>query len=498
MVKRDAIIKLKCGNCIHYFGKCSKEGFKKDDDACPDHIPIKALFFDNDEKNPKFIPLKLASYITETGVYATTSDTNETFFFNDGIYHNKASIKIKQSIQGILVDSTSKRRIDETINCVKIDTYINRDDCELPNHLIIVNNGIYNFQTDKLEMYDPDYFSTAKLPITYNPKATCKTFLKFLSEVIDKEEINIIQEIFGYLLLKDYRYQKAFCFVGTGANGKSTLLNVMIWFLGRNNITSVSLQDLTNNRFSSARLYHKFANIYPDLSDKALRETAIFKMLTGGDNIPAEQKHRHGFEFVNYAKLIWSANRLPKVKNDDSMAYFRRWLIINFPNRFEGKNSDPNLLEKLTTEEELSGIFNWALIGYRRLLKQNGFSHSKSTEETEELYIRMSDPIKAFLMDCVADYGATDKEMKELGLVLKWYASGHISKAVLYGEYVKYCQKLHLPACANNVFARELLSHGHGLKAGQKGTGKDRIHIWEGIRNIEDVEDDQQEKLADE
>jgi len=497
-MKKDLNDILNCGKCNKHFGGCEKEGEGNDYDPCLDFFPVPTAFFEETEKGSRFVPLRLASYLTYKNKMVTLKDTGETFYFNDGVYHPNAEIKIKEQIQEIISEQINKHRIDEIINCIKISTYIDREKHELPKHFIPVKNGLLNLKTMELEKHNPDYFITNSLPVEYNAGASCDIFNEFLKQVIIEEEVAVIQEIFGYFLLRDYRYQKAFCFIGTGANGKSTLISVMIAFLGKENITSVSLQDIVGNRFASARLYQKYANIYPDLSDKALSDTAIFKMLTGGDNIPAELKHRHGFEFVNYAKLIWSANRLPKVKNDDSLAYFRRWIIINFPNRFEEGKADTELTMKLCNQEVLSGVFNWALEGYKRLLEQKGFSHSKSTEETEEFYIRMSDPVKAFLMDCIADYAEKDEEMVDSKQVLRWKASGYIKKARLYELYVYYCQDKHIPAVANNVFSREILSHGHGLKAGQNMIDGKREHVWEGIEELgsEHKKDDAKETIT--
>jgi len=495
MKEKNIDMLFKCKNCRTFFEKCKIQGFQDDFTACEEFFPVRDYFFDETEKGSRFVPLRLSDYITYMLTLVTLKDTGETFYFNDGIYHQNADIKIKENIQDILGEQVNKHRIDETMNCVKISTYIDREKHELPKNIIPVKNGLLNLDTMELMDHNPDYFILSCLPVEYYREAQCDIFINFLNQIVVPEEVPVIQEIFGYFLLRDYRYQKAFCFIGTGANGKSTLISVMIAFLGKENITSVSLQDIVGNRFASARMYQKYANIYPDLSDKALSDTAIFKMLTGGDNIPAELKHRHGFEFVNYAKLIWSANRLPKVRNDDSLAYFRRWIIINFPNRFEGKAADPELSMKLCDPLLLSGIFNWALDGYKRLQSQEGFSHSKSTEETEEFYVRMSDPVKAFLLDCIADHTVTDSEMFSIGYLFRWNASGFVSKAVLYEKYVEYCQKQKIPAVANNVFSREILSHGHGIRAGQHGVGSSRETIWEGIEFFETTQKNLIEKI---
>jgi len=199
--------------------------------------------------------------------------------------------------------------------------------------------------------------------------------------------------------------------------------------------------DLESNRFAKASLFGKLANIYADLSDDTLQRTGTFKMLTGGDVIEAEKKFKDSFTFVNYAKLLFSCNKLPEVY-DNTDAFFRRWIIIVFPKVFKGDNCDPNILEKLTTPEELSGLLNIALDGLKRILENDGFSYSKSTEETREDYIRKSDPLAAFIMDCVEE----DQDSMLL-------------KQPLYSLFAFYCRQKSLPAVNKDTFFKNISKH---------------------------------------
>jgi putative DNA primase/helicase len=160
--------------------------------------------------------------------------------------------------------------------------------------------------------------------------------------------------------------------VGEGANGKSTLINVIKALLGKENCSAVSLQDIAINKFSAAELLGKMVNLHPDLKADKIKDGGYFKALVSGDRIKAERKYGQPFELENKAKLIFSANEIPET-DDDSYAYFRRWVIVPFNRTFEGDNRDTNLLSKLTTPEELSGLLYWALICLRLLLKENGF-----------------------------------------------------------------------------------------------------------------------------
>ena len=186
-------------------------------------------------------------------------------------------------------------------------------------------------------------------------------------------------------------------------------------------------------------------------------------MLTGGAPIEAEKKFRNSFTFINYAKLIFSANKVPEAA-DDTDAFFRRWIIITFPNKFEGENCDPHLIEKLTKPEELSGLLNLALQGLRRLLEQGRFSHSKTTDEIREDYIRKSDPLAAFVMDCLE----VDPEA--------W-----VEKQTLYNAFTAYCRKQKLPAVSRDTFYKNLPKHVQVAEYRPKVEGT-RIRAFRGIK----------------
>ncbi|MBS3160196.1 hypothetical protein J4213_00690, partial [Candidatus Woesearchaeota archaeon] len=230
----------------------------------------------------------------------------------------------------------------------------------------------------------------------------------------------------------------AFMLEGGGANGKSTFINLLKCFLGKKNCAAVPLQQLEINRFALSSLFGKLANLFADLPDRALRDTSFFKMLVGEDLIPGERKFKDQFFFNNYAKQIFSCNRIPR-SPDDSDAFFRRWVIIRFPNQFLNNQADKRLLTKLTSQEELSGFLNFAIGGLKRLLDQGDFSNSKSINEIREQYTRMSDSVGTFIMDCIL----TSPEDYE-------------QKKTLYTSYCDYCRSMNYPIFPENTFHREL------------------------------------------
>ena len=141
------------------------------------------------------------------------------------------------------------------------------------------------------------------------------------------------------------------------------------------------------------------ANIDADLSSEALKSTSAIKKLTGGDPIYAEFKFKPGFDFINHAKPLYSANDIP-VTPDQTDAFYRRPIIINFVNQFLD-DVDYGLLDKLTTDEELSGLLNIILKRLPRILKEGIVKVTADTiAKNYEKYTIGSDQVKAFIEMC--------------------------------------------------------------------------------------------------
>jgi len=418
-----------------------------------------AKYFDD---HGRFIPKLLAEEIMAEYHFITMMDNEVIYVYNNGFYQPYGEVLIKKLCKDRLQDEYRKNRASEVIDYIKASTYVRRR--EEPPNLIPLKNGVLDLETMELKPHSPEYMFFNKLPVKYDPDATCPNIDKFHREITGSEEdVQLLEEVIGFCLYRDYFIAKALMLVGGGANGKSTWLNLVKTFLGLENVSSRSLQELEENRFAKADLHHKLANIYADLPDRALRRTGTFKMLTGRDPITAERKFQNSFQFVNYAKLLFSANKVPEAY-DDTDAFFRRWIIIVFPNQFVGDDADPNILERLTTEEELSGLLNKALKALKRLLERGQFSYSKTTEEIKEDYIRKSSPIAAFVMDC-----------------LEVDSDAFIVKKELFQTFAEYCRIRSIPSVTQDTFFKNLPQHISVTDFRPKIEGK-RPPVFKGIR----------------
>lgn len=257
--------------------------------------------------------------------------------------------------------------------------------------------GMLDLETFELKDHDPSYLSRIQLPVNYVPGVRCPKWEKFLAEVLEEDSqlIDLFQEFIGYLLIPSTKYQKALILCGSGANGKSTAIQVIEALLGRHNVSNVALSDLSNE-FHRVRLHGKLVNIATELDPQTLERSDWFKAIVTGDSISASHKHKPAFDFNPVCRLIFGCNQLPRVK-DSSHAFYRRLTIIPFNRRFEGDEADLDLADKLLTE--LDGIFMWALRGLHRLREQGRFTESEQAENELAEYRRFNNPLLAFIQD---------------------------------------------------------------------------------------------------
>lgn len=401
--------------------------------------------------------------------FVTLDDTKEIYYYNGGMYHQKGDTIIRTISEDYMEELTSKHRKNEVEDYIRDKNYINRNKFNAPKHLINLKNGIYNLRTKKLISHNPKYKFINEIPVKYDENAECPKIKKFISEVVEEKHVACIQEFIGYCLYRDIPFHKAFMFLGGGKNGKSTVINLITTFLGRENISNKELQQLTYDKFAKSKLFGKLINAAADISSAALGQTSTFKGLTGGDYLDAEKKFLDSFEFKNYAKMLFSANTLPKTK-DDSYAFYRRWILINFPYTFEGKECDPHILEKICTPKELSGLFNWAIEGLLRLLKNNHFSYQKTVEEIREQYKILSDPVFAFAQQ-----------------FLTTQTTGYLIKDDVYHKFNAWCKENDLPVTPKNMFSQDLQKNVPNVKPGRSRINGKLTQVYNYISWKDDV-----------
>jgi putative DNA primase/helicase len=425
----------------------------------------RALFTKDETTTHGFI----ATFITQGHIFKTLDDNKIIYVFREGYYQSTGENVIRQEVEKLFqpFDNITSNFVNEVIGHIRRRTYISRRVFNKDPSLIVVENGVYNLKTGKLEDFDPDIFSINKIPVYYDSDAKSKFISRFLEQVCpDPDYRKTLIEWIGYHLYTDHILQNWMLIYGEENAGKSRFLELLTIFLGEKNVTHVTLQDIVYKRFMVSRLNGKLANIRADIPPNPLKYAGTLKELTGNDWITADIKHRDPHDFKNYAKLTFSCNQVPK-SEDKSTAFHKRHLIIPFTNKFSVGDitTDPHIIKKLSTKEELSGLLNIALAGLKNVLDRGSIFYPFQNEEKAEHWERFSDPLYSFVQETLL------QDIAEA-----------ITKSALYTQYVKYATKNKIPILASNVFSRKIKSYLISLVGQDPDGWISNQRAWRGIR----------------
>jgi putative DNA primase/helicase len=347
-------------------------------------------------------------------------------------------------------------------------TYHKQADIDVDNDIINLKNGLYNIQTGEFKDHSPDYLSVNQKPIIYNPNAKPNLFEIYLKQVLYDTEIRTAVELMAYTFCRDNKYEIITILFGYGANGKSVFTGLLTALHGPRNVSNVPLSSMLKNTFALSDLENKDVNIDTELSSATIEDSAILKKLTGKQPIRIERKNQRAYDTILHAKLFFSANKIPQTA-DESDADYRRKIVLSFPNTFEGDTADPNLLTKLTTDEELSGIFTVLMDALKDiLLKNNGiFINEKTIQARREKYEMAANPIGSFIKKVVAEDSIE---------------SDKVAKDELYQAYQRYCKENKLAVESKENFGK-ILKKKHDFQDGREASGE-RKTIWKGVRLV--------------
>jgi putative DNA primase/helicase len=351
-----------------------------------------------------------------------------------------------------------------------------------PQGVVFINlfNGTLEVGTKgaRLRPHNPIDFLTYQLPFNYDPKAKSSVFQTYLDKVLpDTERQKVLAEFLGYVFIKNgsmnLKEEKALILHGTGANGKSVFFEVVNALLGQVNVSSYSLQNLTESSgYYRAMIANKLVNYASEINGTL--ETAIFKQLVSGEPVDARLPYGKPMEIRQYAKLIFNCNELPK-EVEHTNAYFRRFLIVPFDVTISEHEQDKKLHTKII-QNELSGVLNWVLEGLGRLLEQQGFSHCDASVRAVEHYKTQSDSVKLFIEE--NDYKphpTSYKLLKDLYLAYRTFCNEDGFKPVNKSNFIRRLQGNGVQVERKNVgnVAFMCFSTVSQPKAFEKGTDAD-------------------------
>jgi putative DNA primase/helicase len=272
-------------------------------------------------------------------------------------------------------------------------------------HVTMVNlrNGTFEIRgkEQRLRPFDPGDFLRYQLPFDYDPDATAPMFRQFLDRVLpDKSLQDVIAEYMGYVFTKGLTLDQVLFLYGSGANGKSVLMNVLKAMFGTSNVTGYSIAELTEaNGYNRANIANKLLNWGGEINGRTMNGD-IFKSLASQEEVSACQKYKDPIMMRHYAKLAFNANELPR-EIEATEGFYRRFLVVPFLVTIPQEERDAHLAERIIAGE-LSGVFNWVLEGLQRLLNSGppvAFTRSLAVEQAMAEYRLTSDSVRAFLAE---------------------------------------------------------------------------------------------------
>ena len=418
------------------------------DDSFP-----KEIFFDG----KKFLHSEMAKMLMRE---LAIKKRGESIYSFNGAYFERGEANIRRECTRYL-DSITDRQKKEVISSIK-DRLLSVE-LTPSDKYVCFKNGLLNLETWELESFTPDVILFNQIPHNYNPTAYNATVDKAMNDWCcgDKELRAVIEEIIGYGFIANTKAQKSFFFHGARNNGKSTFLEWISDFYGTANVKHFNLQQM-NGRFNSQYLENTLVNICNDIPKSGLTndEQSFFKQVSTGDTTYGEAKGGETTFFKPYAKLIFSCNTVPSIK-DENGEIARRIMVIPFLADFSEK-PNVNLEDELRTESAFEYLANLAIAGLRRLIQSRPipytFSHSTLIDEATEREFTHLDTVKEFISRIAKE---DDYLMRK-------------SKKDIYEEYKQFCKEMEKLPMAKDPFASEFMTRLklYKTEVKNKSTGK--------------------------
>lgn len=382
----------------------------------------------------------------------------QLYVYKDGVYV-QGNTFIEAAMIKYIPRLTKSRRTE----ILEYITLVMTDEAEpAPSNLIAFKNGIYDIVKDEMLPFDPKHIITNKINFDYNPNAKSELVKNTMRKIScnNDEIIMLLYEVAGYCLFRKSELGKSFILSGKGANGKSTYLDMIRTMLGFENVASLDLSELCSE-FKNSTIVGKLANIGDDISGDFIPDVSVFKKLCTGEALTFNEKFKQPYQASSYAKLLFSANSVPRMgKTKDSYAIKRRVVIVPFKARFTKDDPDysPFIKYELREAANIEYFIKMAVEGLKCVLENNEFTTCEVIEKEMETYEIENNSVLSFI-----DNGDVKIENESVGEI--------------YLSYSVYCRESNLQAMSKIAFSKEIQKHT-GLVSKTTSLGGRSIRIF--------------------
>lgn len=408
-------------------------------------------------KGQQFLFDKFATYLKNNNHIIKIN--NQMHLYKDGIYidgYNHIEAEMIRQIPNL-----NRQKRSEVM--AYLELLIDQNKEMSSANYIAFDNGIYDLDTDELIEFNPNIIITNKINFEYNPDAYNETTDKTLNKLAcnDPDIRALLEEVIGYCFYRRNELRKSFILTGDKSNGKSTFLDMIKTLLGDYNTAALDLKEL-GDRFKTAELFGKLANIGDDIGDEFIANPAVFKKLVSGDRVNVERKGRDPFDFNNYSKLLFSANSIPRIgKGKGSEAIIDRLIIVPFDAKFSANDPDydPYIKYKLRQRESIEYLIKIGLEGLKRVLENRRFTTSVKVQKELEEYEENNNPILGFLKEIDSD-DIENNSTKEV-----------------YKKYNEYCLANNFTPMSNIEFSKQVNKY-FGLEVVSKSINGSKLRVF--------------------
>lgn len=436
-LQQNEFTKEECRDCITVINDfVLKEPLSEDE--------LKTVLRDGAFEKPTFFTSKGSFLFDKFAKYLKRAENiikinGKLYIYRNGIYESGDEAIEAAMIEHIPTLSRSKRQ--------EVLSYLNLlvvKESGLANaNLIAFNNGVLNIIDGSFSDFSPEYIITNKIPHNYNPEAKSELLDGVMNKLAcgDESVHKLLYQSIGYCFYRRNELRKSFFLLGEKRNGKSTFLDMVSTLLGEDNTANLDLCEI-GDRFRTAELTGKLANIGDDINDEWVSNTAIFKKVVSGDTVTVERKGKDPYKLKSFAKFFFSANSLPRLgRGKDSRAVLDRLVIIPFEAKFskEDPDYDPFIKYKLRDEEVMEALIAKSIPALRDVLAEQEFEHCIKVDKSMEDFERSNNPILEFFADLEDDYSIENEPVK-----------------VVYQRYNTFCLSNNLQAISALEFQRQI------------------------------------------
>lgn len=428
---------------------------------------LKSVLRDGAFEKPQFFTSKGSFMFDKFAKYILNAHhiiklNGKLYIYRNGIYEYGDEFIEAAMIEHIPNLSQSKRK--EVLSYLNL--LVHKESTIADANLIAFENGVLDIITDNFTDFSPEYIITNRIPHRYVADAKSELLDRVMLKLAcgDENVLKLLYQSVGYCFYRRNELRKSFFLLGEKRNGKSTFLDVVGNLLGEDNTSNLDLCEI-GDRFRTAELNGKLANIGDDINDEWVSNTATFKKVVSGDIVTVERKGKDPFKLRSFAKFFFSANSLPRLgRGKDSSAVLDRLVIIPFDAKFskDDDDYDPFIKYKLREESVMEALIASAIPALREVLAEQEFAQCERVKANLDEFEKSNNPILEF-------YAELDE-------------SDYINEPIksVYQKYNTFCLANNLSAISAIEFQKQMKRQfGLVIKTVIHENKKYRVYMYE-------------------